>query len=287
MDIIQTAPIVQQTPAVEAPVVQEMDLIAKVAQFKKSQPTSATPAPTGDNNGVFNYKEIENIKDPVAREYAEKAYKSFLGDYTRKTQALSEERKALETKMQESKGWTAQRIQQELLSNPEFLAAASQIASTQNPQNSGLTDEQFSALTDREKAELSSLKSEINQLKQTNANANFYAAVQAKDSELQTRYPDYSSTQVNEAMESLSKMSPIEVREFVYKAMNHDLHVKDVHEMGRQEGRNLNQDKLNAFSLNGTSASTNDGVPTKNAGENDRDFFLRLGQFRLAQSKKR
>lgn len=278
-------PVAQSAPP--APV-QELDLIAKVAQFRQSQKaTQVAPATPTTDNGIFNYNEIENIKDPIAKEIAIKAYKSFQGDYTRKTQALSEEKKALESKLQESKNWTAQRIQQELLTNPEFLSAAQQIASIQNPPNSGLTDEAFSALTEREKAELSSLKSEINQLKQTNANANFYAAVSTEDARLQTIYPDYNPTEINSAMERLAAMTPIAVREFVYKAMNHDAHVKDVHEMTRQELKLLNQDKINAFSPNGTSTTNNDGIPVKEKGETDINFFQRLGEFRLAQSKKR
>lgn len=177
------------TPEAPAPVV-EMDLISKVAEFRKSQPVAAPVQSQTD--GAFNYNEIENIKDPVAKEIAIKAYKSLQGDYTRKTQELAEQRKSLESKMQETKGWTAQRIQQELLNNPEFLQAAQEIAQVQNPANSGLTDEQFSALTDSEKAQLSSLKSEINQLKQTNANAAFMAAVSQEDARLQARYTDYN-----------------------------------------------------------------------------------------------
>jgi len=270
--------------ATPAPVV-EMDLISKVAEFRKSQPV--TPPPQTQTDSAFNYNEIENIKDPIAKEIAIKAYKSLQGDYTRKTQELAEQRKSLESKMQEKTGWTAQRIQQELLNNPEFLQAAQEIAQVQNPVNSGLTDEQFSALTDSEKAQLNSLKSEINQLKQTNANASFMAAVAQEDARLQARYSDYDPTQVNQAMEELSRMTPIAVREIAYKVKNHDRLMKEVYEMGKAEGRGLNQDKLNAFSPNGSNMTSSDDVPTKQAGETDQAFFLKLAQHRLAQSRRK
>lgn len=88
-------------------------------------------------------------------------------------------------------------------------------------------------------------------------------------------------------MERLAGLSPVAVREFVYKATNHDRLMKDVYEMGKAEGRGLNQDKLNAFSPNGTSMTSADDVPTKQAGETDQAYFLKLAMYRQAQSKRK
>lgn len=283
----QAAPVTnQQVPAqspeqasiVTAP---EPDLLTKVAQFKKSQPAqdNITNAP--------EQPEFEAIKDPVAREAAKQAVermrRGMQSDYTRKL----EEAKSL---VEQSKTWTPQRIQQELLSNPDFLQAAQMVAGNQapqNPVNSGLTDEQFSALTDREKSELASLKSEVSQLKQNNVNQAIQKEITYKDAELKVKYPDYNPAVVDQAMDKLGKMSYADVREYVYKAITHDETVKSVYEMAKSELKSLNQEKINAITPSGSTAINTDAIPTREKGESDQAFFLKLGQFRLAQSKKR
>lgn len=260
------------------PNVPEVDIVAKVSQIKKPDP----------QNSAETYKEFDEIKDPVAKQVAIDRDKKRQADYTRKTQELAEQRRSLESKFKEVKTWTPQRIQQELLNNPEFLQAAQQIAGNQNPPNSGLTDEQFSALTDKEKQEFATLKSELSQMKQSNIQATIRSEIAQKDAHLQSKFGDYNPSQIDEATQKLATMNLANIREYVYKAQFHDEHVQAAYEMGKQDGRGLTQDKINAISPASTmNATNNDGIPTKEKGESDQAFFLRLGQFRLAQSKKR
>lgn len=253
------------------------DLITRVSQVKAEAPASTETT----------FKEFDDIKDPAAKDIAIARDKQRQADYTRKTQELAVQRKEYEQKMAEMQNWSPDRIQRELLNNPQFLAAAQQIQAQQNPPNSGLTDEQYSALTEGEKRELNLLKSEINQLKQSNSQNAIRAEISNRDAQLTQRFADYNPVEINRAYESLANLSPAEVREHIYKATLHDAHVKAAYEMGRQEGRGINQEKIGAISTTGTTTITNDGVPTRNAGEKSEAFFLRLAQFRQEQHRKK
>lgn len=283
-----TAPVVNQpvvTPsivpveAVAAPVPVK-DLTTKVSEFKKSQ-IAAKPAST-NNESFFDYKEIEKITDPVARKFAEDAYKSMQSGFTKKTQEIAEKSRSFEQKMSEMQTWTPERIQKEL-NNPQFVQAAQQYAQVNNPQNSGLTDEQFSALTPQEKAEISGLKSQINALQQTN----FEATVAQRDSQLQSRYPDYNPTQIDATIRNLAQMNPLDIREHVYKSLKHDEDVAAAYELGKSERMELNQNKVNAITSSGNSVATSDGVPVREKGDTDQMYFMKMANFRLAQFKNR
>lgn len=257
--------------------VKEPDLLTKVSQFKAQNQTS-------EIKNAPEQPEFESIKDPVAREAAKQAVerlrRGFQSEYDRK---LEEAQKVVE----KSKNWTPQRIQQELLNNPEFLSAAQQVAASQNPPNSGLTDEQFSSLTDKEKQEITSLKNEVNQLKQTNSNAILQSTISNKDAQLQSKYADYNPVSINSATERLASMTMADIREYVYKADNHDDHVKAAYEMGKQDGRNLTQTKIGGISADGLSSTNNEGALTKNAGESDHNFIVRIAQKNLELFRKK
>lgn len=256
------------------------DLVTKVSDFKRAK--AATVTTTTDNNNFFDYKEIEKITEPTARKFAEDAYKSMQSGFTKKTQEIAEQKRSMEQKIAEMQNWSPERIQKELLNNPQFLTAAQQIA-TQNPPNSGLTNEQFSALTESEKAEIAGLRSKINTLEQTN----FQAIVAQRDSQLQTRYPDYNPNQIDATIRDLAQMNPLDIREHVYKSLKHDEDVAAAYELGRQESKGLNQQKINAITPNGNSITTSDGLPIREKGDTDQMYFMKMANFRLAQFKNR
>lgn len=263
----------------------EPDLMTRVTQFSKTQ-----NKPQDNIQNAPEQPEFESIQDPVAKEAAKQAVermrRGMQSEYTRKLEDLN---KNVPERMQ---NWSPERIQRELLNDPQFLQAAQQIAqgSNANPVNSGLTEEQYSALTDSEKQKLASipmLQNEINTLKQNNAQSAIRSQIAATDAQLQTKYTDYNPVQINEAIEKLGSLSMADIREWVYKAQFHDDHVKSSYEMAKQEKLGLIQEKINAITPSGTNTVNNDGVPTKNAKETDQAFFVRLGQFRLEQSRKR
>lgn len=273
----QNQPVQQPVqPVVPAP---EPDLITKVTQFKKQEPVQQ---PEGIVDIGFDYKELEGIKDPVAKDVAMKAYKSMQSGVTKKFQEASqlkkeaeEKIKTVEQKLQEAQHWSPERIQKELLTNPEFLQAAQIISQpTQNNTDSLLSDE--------EKAKISSLETELNRMKQ----ANYQSLISQQDTLLQTKYADYDGLRVDETIASLAKMPPHQLREWVYKALNHDTHVKSGYEMGKSESSKLNQERVNGFSANGNQTTNSNNVPAMEKNENAGNFFARLYQNRKAELKK-
>lgn len=264
-------------PQQVTPVLPQTDLISKVTQFK-------TPPPIVEVQGPdigFDYKEIEAIRDPQAKEQAIKAYKSMQSGYTKKTQELSQRQKDLEAKLSEQSNWTPDRVK-ELLNNPNFVESAKVAAQHQNPQNSGLTDEEYSALSDREKGELLALRSKVEQLEQVN----FHSLISNHDSTLRAKYQDYNPEMVNEGLGRLARLQPHEIREHIYKALLHDEHVKNAYEMGRQEKDQRVQEKINSFSPNNFQANTGDELPTREKNDSDQSWFLKLAMNRARQIKK-
>ena len=279
-------PVVQNTPAIP-PIIPETqsapaaapvkDLSTKLSELKKSKQTSSTE----NKENFFDYKEIEKITDPTARKFAEDAYKSMQSGFTKKTQEIADQKRQFEQKLQEMQNWSPERIQRELLNNPQFLQAAQQVAQTQNPSNSGLTDEQFSALSPQEKAEISALKNKINTLEQSN----FAATVAQRDAQLQSRYPDYNPTQIDTVIRDLAQMSPLDIREHVYKSLMHDSDVADAYQLGLKEARELNQNKINAITPNGNFTTNSMDKPVREKNDTDQTYFMKLASYNLAQYK--
>lgn len=271
-------------PVTEVKPVEE-SLTSKISKFK--QQIAQNPPVVSTDSVMLDQKMIDAITDPKTKEAAQNFYKSVQGDYTKKTQTIAEQRKEFETKLEQMKTWSPERIQNELLTNPQFLQAAQLVAGTnsnRNPSNSGLSDEEFSALTDREKAEITALKTTVNSLQQ----ANYQAVVSQTDAQLQVKYGnDYNPSVVNDGLVKLSNMQPHELREYVHKALSHDKDVEAAYQLGKQEAVQLNQNRMNTITLNGNQVVSNDGVPTRQQGERGEDFFQRIAQFRLAQSRKK
>lgn len=277
---VVTAPVTtttDTTSVVTPEVIPEVDLLTRVSQFK---------APVVEDK-ILNppeQPEFAKITDPVAREAAKEAVermrRGMQSDYTKKM----DEAKAL---INQSKSWTPQRIQQELLTNPEFLQAATMIQGTQTNDRQ-LTHEEYSALTDTEKQQLAAvpqLKNELQQLRNQNLQEQLMSSINQKDLTLRAKFGDYDPQKINEAAQRFGKLTPADAREYIYKADNYEVNVKNAYEMGKLEGQGKLQNKINIIAPQGTTVKSNEGVPTKAAGENDKAFFVRLGQFRLSQFK--
>lgn len=263
--------------SVDAVIQPEGDLLTQVSKFRKE-----TPAKVIDPD-FFDYKQIEAITDPVSKDIAVKAYKSMQAGLTQKTQKLAEDRKSLERQLQETTNWSPERIQRELLNNPQFVQAAQQVAGNfqQNPNNSGLTNEEFSALTDREKSDFTAMKQQVNLLQQ----ANHQARVQQEDIQLQQKYADYNPREIDQLWNDLSTGKIQATREHLYIINNHKQIVQSAYEYGIQQAKQLNQERANGISNNGMQVNNSNGLPTREKNENDVTFFSRLAKFRIAQSK--
>lgn len=278
------APVVQTpvTTATETPVVNpdatpEPDILTKVSQFKLPVQDKIENPP--------EQPEFAAITDPVAKKAAMEAVERMRRGIQSSADKRIEEAQKL---VNQSKNWTPQRIQQELLSNPEFLSAAQMIQGQQPSNERSLTQEEYSALTESEKAKLDSvtnLENELKQMKNNTAQELLRNTISQKDITLRSKFSDYDSKAIDEATVNLSKLNLADVREYVYKATNYELNVMKAYEMGKLEGQGKLQNKINVIAPQGSTVINNEGIPTKNAGESDKAFFVRLGQFRLTQYK--
>lgn len=278
--VIQTPVTTEPTQAVE-PVVTtpEPDLLTKINQFKLPETQDKIENPP-------DQPEFASITDPVAKKAAaeavERMRRGLQSSYDKKLQ----DAQAL---VNQSKSWTPQRIQQELLTNPEFVTAAQMVNAQQtNTNDRPLTPDEYSALTDNEKATLAKvtmLEKELNNQKQQVNQEQIRTAITQKDVTLRSTYVDYDSKAVDEACVRLGQMNLADVREFVFKAINYEKGNLKSYQMGKLEGQGKLQTKINTITPQGSTALAQDGVPTKQAGESDKAFFVRLGQFRLNQFK--
>lgn len=254
------------------------DLVTRISDFKKSQAATKAPIVEGQQT-FFDYKEIEKITDPIAKKFAEDAYKSMQSGFTKKTQEIADYKRSYEQKMAEIENWTPERIQREL-NNPKFVQAAQAVAGNQS---ASAPTEEFSALTPQEKARVDALMSKVSTLEQSN----FQATVTQRDSQLQSRYPDYNPTQIDATIRNLAQMNPLDIREHVYKSLKHDEDVAAAYELGKSERDSLNQTKINAITSTGNTVINSEGVPMREKGDTDQAYFQKIANFRLMQFKNR
>jgi len=238
----------------------EDDLITRVSKAE-IKPQVDTP---------FNVNDINNIQDSTAKAYAEKAYKSFQGDYTRKSQALAEERKAWEARKTESESWTPDKVKT-LINDPNFVNAAQGVVSQP-------TDD-YSALSDVEKKRITDNENKVNALFQQNQEL----LRRQQDEANKARYANYDTQAVDIITNDLLKGKVQATREHLWKVVDYNSAVQRAYELGKQDRKLDNQDKFNAMSPDGVVAVGDESVPKKEEGETDRNYIMRLYNRRAAQ----
>lgn len=235
------------------------DLVSRVSKVKVEEPKK--------EEEIFNVTDIEKIEDPKAKEYATKAYKSLLGDYTRKMQELSEMRKSFQ---KEPEKWTPEKVQS-LLNDQTFVESARSIVGT--PHDDG------SMLTEAEKHELTSLKDKIRQMETQTWNA---IKIQ-QDEALKQRYANYDPQAVDYITGELIQGKRNATREDIFKAMDYENAVKRAYELGRQDKEIVTKDKIESSSIDGGAVTSTGTPPPQEKNESDRAYFRRLAERRLAE----
>ena len=230
---------------VVAEVKPELDLVSKVAGFKEEETKPAeTPQPPEDGLDKFDFKKLKDIRTPEeAQEWAEKAYKSMQGDYGRKTQTLAEQRKDLERQMTESNLWSPEKVQR-LLNDQNFVAAAQSVMQSQNPPNSGKSDEEWSTLTEGEKSQIIELRNEIALLKQQNQQT----SDAQQDELLKGKYANYDAKVVNQLKGDLINNRIRATNEHLWKVVDYESAIDRAYKLGRKEERELKGEKISNFS---------------------------------------
>ncbi len=252
----------QETTQVQ-PENREEDLVTKVSKVEIK--------PQEKPDVTFNVNDINNIEDPKAKEYAEKAYKSFQGDYTRKSQALAEERKVWEAKKAEDEKWTQDKVQS-LLKDQSFVQAAQSVATQQNT-------EEYSSLTDGEKKRIENAENIAKQMLQQNAQL----LKHQQDESNKTKYANYDPKAVDILTADLISGKVQATRESIWKYHDYDSAVQRAYELGKTDKKTDNQEKYNSMSPEGNNVVGDDSIPKIEKGESDRAYLMRLGKRRLAQ----
>lgn len=251
-------------PQVEAP---KPELVTRVSQFKPPESGKEPQVSQPD----FDYKEIEQIQDPKAREYAEKAYKSFQRGFNQKFQEIAEIRKTYENKINESSNWSPEKIQS-LLNNPEFVKSAQEVAKSQAPESFGGSQEDWSNLSEQEKVRFNDMKQRISYLEQQS----LQSRKAQEDEHLKTKYANYHPEAIDILTAELLQGKVQATREHLWKVHDYDNGVKRAYELGREDERNAKQEKVSSGSVSGGVATPNKEVLPQEKDESNSDYFKRL-----------
>ena len=265
------APVVPEQKLPETP---KEDLISRVSKVKVEE-----KKPTETNPFGLTKEDYDKVQsDPTLSKF----YKSMQSDYVKKTQNLSEQQREIEKIKNESQNWTPEKIQQ-LLNDQKFVQAAQQVASTQNPPNSGLTQEEYSALTDKEKAQLNSMQQQVSQLQLQN----FQMQQKQQDETLKSRYANYAPDIVDTTINKLVNKQVNATREDIWKVIDYENAVQRAYELGKQDRQLDTKIKTESMSYDGFNTTPNQDIPKPNAGESNSAYFKRLAHSRLNEIKGR
>ena len=253
----------EQQPEVQAP---EVDLVTRVSQVQ--------PKEQKQEEQKFNINEldaeIEKVQESPLKEQFLKLKKSLISGENKKYEEIANLRKEYEKKISDISSWTPERLKEEL-SKPDFVQAANTVLQSGNPQGSGLSDEQWSALSDADKSELRILKQKISMLEQSN----FQAVKTQQDSTLKTKYANYAPDIIDNALTQMNTGKLQITREDIWKAIDYEKAVKRAYELGLVDKNTQNKEKVNAMSFDGSgNISAPSGVERKE-GESISDFMVR------------
>ena len=212
-------------PQVEPKPEPKPDLLTRVSQFKRSELTTIDPKSDGVD---FDFKELESIQDPAQKELMFKAYKSMQSGWNKKYQSLSEQRKEVEKKLSDYSNWDTDKVNR-LLNDPTFIKAAQQVAASKAPSTYQGTTEEWSSLSEGEKAKFRQMEQELNQLKQLN----LQTETKRQDEQLKQKYGNYAPDVVDTTLSNLMSGKQQATREDIWKVIDYEDGVKRAYELGR------------------------------------------------------
>ena len=249
---------VKQDVAVKAP---EQDLVSRVAAHME-KPASTPTAPVSDDKFNTNdlQAEIDKISDPNLRAQVEGLKKSLQRGYNDKFQTIAETRKELEKQMTESNLWTPEKINR-LLNDQNFVTAAQSVMQSQNPPNSGKSDDEWSTLTDGEKSTIVALQKKIEILELKNQQS----TNSQQDDLLKSKYANYDAQVVSKLKDDLINGRMQATNEHLWKVVDYESAIDRAYKLGRKEEQNVKMEKTNAFSY--TPDSVNATQDTKLSAE--------------------
>lgn len=222
---------------------------------------------------------LDDIKDPVARQYAERRIKELESGVNKKFEEIAKTRKELEAKLAEvNQPWTPTRIQS-LLQDQNFVSSVQELQKTQSPQEWSGTESEWSSLTSEEKQEFEKLRQE----NQRNSSQLQQILQAQEDAQLKQKYSDYDPDAINAVQQQLLNGTMQATREHLYKVVNFDTAVERAYKLGLQDRNSGLSEKLNVGEQLGNMQVSSSSEPPKEIKEKGLAEVMR---WRLSQIKK-
>lgn len=283
--VVNAEPVVNNEPAVNtsAPVADPTtDIIQRASKFvEENAPKSSVTEPVDYNSQDLD-KLLEGVTDPAIKDQLIKKSKSLEKGFNQKFQEIANLRKQLEATVSQSQQWTPERVKS-LLQDQQFVQAAQAIAGSTPPE--GMSAEEYSQLTDREKQELAKLP-QIEQELSLLRTERFLAQKQEQDMRLKEKYNNYDPKAIDDLTTDLIQGKIQATREDLWKVRDYDAAVVRAYKMGLNDKNNQNQERVNASVVpSGASIVPNSDIPKQGANQNSKQYFVELGKRRLAESK--
>jgi len=205
---------------------------------------------------------IDSIKDEQVKIQMQKMRKSYERGWNNKFQTLAEQRKQIESQIQQERNWTPERVK-ELAKDPEFIAAAQRVANT--------SEDNYSTLTEPEKREIREAKELANAALQQNATL----LKSQQDATLKARYANYSPEAVDSVQQQFLSGRRPATREDLWKVVDYEPAIQRAYRLGQQD-RQLNlAEKATSVSPLGIAAQASDGSLPRQEGESNHNWFVR------------
>ena len=192
-----------------------------------------------------------------------------------------------EAEQLKNRGYSKEDIQA-MLQDPNFVATVQQLNEekqyAQNPEGSGLSNEEWSYLTPKEKAAIAQSSKKVEALENK---WNAYAQMQEQQKQhdqLKTRYKNYNPDAVNEIYQGLLTGKVQANLEHLWKALDYEAAIKRSYELGKRESQGDVQQKMNAATpAVGLNVNQAHEVVRKEPKQSGADYFKNLALKRMKQ----
>jgi len=260
--VAATAPETNPTP----------DLVTRVSEVKPaSEPTESV----GFDKEAHD-KMIEGLTPEQQAQV--KAYESSV-----MSGANKKFMEAADIKKELAQPWTTDRVQQ-LLNDQTFVASAQEIAQrqqlAQNPQGSGMQNEEWSALTDSERKQFYAIqRGQVQMQGQMNP-----ILAKQEDQNLMTLYKNYDAAKVDKLQKDLLSGKVSATREALHKVLDYDDAVERAYRMREQDRQTDIQGKVDASTVvGGVNTDPAGTIPEKPKGMSNVEHFKVLAMNRIKQ----
>lgn len=250
------------------------DILSRVAKFKDDKQSQTQDS--SHNEDFFDYKEIEKIADPVAKDLAFKAYKSMQRGFTRKTQEIADIRKTYEQKMAENSHWSPERVKA-LLNDQEFVKSAEVVAGL----NQSIQAGEQPQIPEAEKRKIAELD---NQMK-TILNQNAQLVRQQQHEQIKQRYANYDPNAVDGLAQDLLQGKVTATPEHLWKVLDYESAVQRAYRLGLEDRKLQQTEKLNASTTEGVNVERSSEPMARGDKEHPNAFFKRILEQNLLKSK--